>query len=212
MAKRVRRRRSRSGQFTKAARNPSRKRRRRRTTSTAVARHNPPRRRRRRTVAATTFRRRRARRNPDIITAVGGAAFQGAINGAGVVVGETLGRKIRGAVQGMLPADVNVSTGLPGLATSAAASLAITAAASLFTPARYRKFGEFITAGAWAETINQALAQTPVAKYLSAYPQSLRLAGASRVRGGVRAYPQLPARGGVAAYPRMAGVPAVAGL
>ncbi len=211
MAKRVRRRRSRSGQFT-AKRNPSRKRSRRRRTSTAVARHNPPRRRRRRSVAATTHRRRRARRNPDIITAVGGAAFQGAINGAGVVVGETLGRKIRGGVQGMLPADVNVSSGLPGLATSAAVSLAVTAAASMFTPARYRKFGEFVVAGAWAETINQALAQTPVAKYLSAYPSPLRLAGGARVRGAVRAYPQLPARSGVAAYPRMAGVPAVAGL
>lgn len=128
----------------------------------------------------------------------------------GVVAGETYARKARGALGGMLPATVNVSTGWHGVAVTGAAALAATIAATL-APAKFKRALESVAVGAWAETGNCAIAQTPAAPFfagraLSAYPQRIR----SR-RPGVQAWPAVTSgSAGVSAWPtfRAAGTPA----
>lgn len=143
-----------------------------------------------------------------------GQATAGIVNGVSVAGGQLLARKIRGAAQGVLPATVNVSKGLSGVATTSAAALLVSWLTAMFAPARYRRAGEFIIAGAWSEAINMALAQTPAAPYLSAFSPRRMPAGVAawpnrRVNAGVSAWPAaLPRSSGrVAAWPmRMAGV------
>jgi hypothetical protein len=199
MAKRgKRRRRGGGGRFVARKRghsNPPRKRSRRRR---SVAYSNPPRHHRRR------------RRNPDIIAAIGGNATKQGITALGVVAGETLARKGRGALQGMLPTTVNVSSGWTSVAVTAAAALAASIVSTL-APSKFKRAAESLAVGAWAETLNCAIAQTPAAPYfagraLSAYPQRLR----SR-RPGVQAWPAVTSGGaGMNAWPtfRAAGTPA----
>jgi hypothetical protein len=213
MAGRKRARRRKDGRFVKsgASSNPHKRRRRKRHAATRVAR--------RRHAAATNpprHHRRRARRNPPLMgrgSAIG-HALSGAVNGVSVAGGQLLARKIRGAAQGVLPATVNVSKGLSGVATTSAAALLVSWITAMFAPAKYRRAGEFIIAGAWSEAINMALAQTPAAPYLSAFsprrfPSGVAAWPARRV--GVAAWPaSLPRSSGrVAAWPmRMAGVSA----
>jgi len=212
MASRARRR-NKSGRFVKggASKNPGRKRGRRKARSrAAVVVVNPKHRARRRRAKAnppTHHRRRRARRNPPSLGSVFEEAVTGAGRGFAVVGGQVVTRKIRGAAQGIVPATTNVSTGLPGVATTAGAALAITVLAAMLTPPKYRRAAEFVVAGAWSEAINCGLAQTPIAPYLSAFSPTRR----SIVRGyvqparvrGVQAWPAALPRSGMSAWPGM---------
>ncbi len=233
MAKRARKR-GKGGRFLSAASGTRRRRRRVRRNPVAA---NPPRRRRRRSavtvarrrqstsVARVTRRRRRRvgfRRNPPNIRGIVGGVFEGIKTGSAVVVGQTIARKVRGAVQGMLPASINVSTGLGQVGVSLAAAVGTTVAVG-FLPSSFRRFGPFIVAGAFSETINAALAQTPIAPYLSAFPnrrvvrvgpgangaQGRAVAAANG--GRVSAWPRALA-GNLSAYPRNAGMPMNAGV
>lgn len=201
---RKRSRRRKNGRFVKAGvtSNPPRKRRRRRTVAVA-----------RRSSSSAPRRRRRVHRNPPMLSVRGArgtvkSIAAGAVNGLSVVAGQVIARKVKGAAQGVLPATTNVSTGLPGIATTSAAALAVTVLSAMFAPAKYRRQSEFVIAGAWSEAINCALAASPVAPYLSAFPVR-RAAGVAawpmRGRVGVSAYPtSLPRSSGrVAAYPQM---------
>lgn len=195
--KRRRRRRTNPGALGRARANPARRRRRRR-----VARANP-----------ATRRRRRGgfRRNPGLssVSGIVGNVVQGVKDGAAVVVGEIASRKVRGAITGVLPANVQaqVATGAGKIALSIAASLVVSLVARRAMPGQAR----LITAGAFAESINCALAATPVAKYLAAYPGT----GTRRISGarlGAWTGAALPAgtarRTPVAAYPmRSVGMP-----
>lgn len=214
----TRRKRNRKGQFVKARSNPTRRRRRRASVRRNPGRFalaaNPTRRRRRRRHAVmanprrVTHRRRRRssgvfRRNPSGIV---GALMQGLKDGAGVVGGQVAVRKLRGAVSGMLPADVQAkaTTGAGGIALSVVSALAVSMAARKFAPS----YARVIAAGAFSETINSVLATTPIAPYLSAWPSpGGRPAQLSAYPGaGVK---RLPAARGVAAYPhaRVVGIP-----
>ena len=210
MAKRVRR--GAKGRFVKshARSNPSRKRRRSsKRKRAAVVVVNP------RHAMNSHRRRRHHRRNPDLIGSIGGGALHGITHGATVVAGQVVARKLKGATQGILPSSMNVSSGMAGVATSAVAALGVTVAHALLTPAKYKTLGAFVVAGAWSEAINQALAQTPIAPYLAAYPRpALRIV--TPVRGGrIAAYPRAALSAGApafAAYPRTVGLPANAGM
>jgi hypothetical protein len=221
MAKRVKRRRGSKGRFVKAggASNPPR--RRRRHHKNPASSH-----RRRRHSAATMHRnshhRRRHRRNP-AARGVIGAVVKGVGRGVAVAGGQLLARKARGGLQGVVTTKANVSTGLPGLATTAGAALAGTIAHMMLTPAKHRALGDFVVAGMWAEAVNFGLALTPAAPYLSAFPPrspALRIIDNSprgarnlgayhRQAGRLSAY----SRGGATfgAYTRQMGVPVSAG-
>jgi hypothetical protein len=204
---RKRARRRKNGRFVAGAAksNPGRKRRKRRSHSVAVAR--------RRSVRASSnprrfVARRRARRNPPLLRGVSGtvkSVTAGVMNGLSVVGGQVIARKIKGAAQGILPASTNVSTGLPGIATTSAAALAVSVLSAMFAPSKYRRQSEFVIAGAWSEAINCALAASPVAPYLSAFP--VRRSGVAawpmRRGVGVNAWPQALPRstGRVSAWP-----------
>jgi len=203
MAKRARRRHGKGGRFLKTgASHSSQPKRRRRHHRTAAA-ANPPKRRRRRAALAHSSGRRRARRNPPAVKSIITNTIAGVQNGFAVVSGQVLARKIKGAAQGVLPATTNVSTGLPGVAVTSAAALAISIASAFLTPAKYRSAAEFVIAGAWSEAINQALAQTPVAPYLSAFSMRRVAAYPLANRASMRAYP--------AALPRSTGRVALSG-
>ena len=213
MAKRVHRRRNAKGHFVKGgghSSNPSRKRRRSSRKRAAVVVVNP-----RHAMNSHHKRGRRHRRNPDMIGAIGGGALHGITHGAAVVAGQVVARKLKGATQGILPASLNVSSGMAGVATSAIAALGVTVAHALLTPPKYKTLGAFVVAGAWSEAINQALAQTPIASYLSAFPRSpLRIVNPA-ARGRIAAYPRAALAAGApafSAYPRTVGLPANAGM
>lgn len=148
-----------------------------------VRRRNP--RRRRRAVA----RHRRRRRNPGIASARG--IVQGLKDGAAVVGGQVATRKISGAVTGMLPATMQpkVQTGVGKIGLSLLSAVVTSLIARRALPAQSR----LITAGAFSETINCALAQTPIAPFLSAYPHARRLSAyptsGYNVPAGMSAYP-----------------------
>ena len=223
MAKRVHRRRHKhSGRFVKGggrASNPPRRRRRRHHHNAAAA--PTARRRRRPAMRKNSHHRRHHRRNPPRARGAISAAVSGVMHGFGVVTGGVLARKARGGLQGVVTTNANVSTGLPGLATTTAAAIAGTVANHMFTPARHRELGDYVVAGMWAEAITFGLALTPVAPYLSAFPPrnplriidnspTSRLSAYARAGGGrLSAY----SRGGATfgAYTRTVGVPVSAG-
>lgn len=209
MAKRRRRRRA-------ATNAPRRRRRRRNPGALARARSvrtNPTRRRhsrRRRHTLGNPRRHRRVKRNPSLGSARGivGGIVQGLKDGGAVVLGQVGARKVRGAVTGMLPANVQaqVSGGVGAIALSLASAVVVSLVARKALPGQAR----LISAGAFSETINAALAKTPIAPFLSAYPpRRIALAPAGRGRPGVAAWPgqpAIPVRAGVAAYPMMRSV------
>lgn len=223
MAKRVKRRRGSKGRFVKGggATNPPRRRRRHHAKNPASSH------RRRRHSAATlrknSHHRRHHRRNPAMGKGIIGATVTGITRGFAVAGGGLLARKARGGLQGVVTTKANVSTGLPGLATTAGAALAGTIAHVMLTPAKHRALGDFVIAGMWAEAVNFGLALTPVAPYLSAFPPrspALRIidnspAGARRLgaynRGGNRLSAYSRGGGNLGAYTRAMGVPTNAG-
>lgn len=169
-------------------------------------------------------KRRHHRRNPARSGGILAAAGNGLVRGVAVAAGQVLARKARGGLQGVVTTSANVSTGLPGLATTTGAAIAGTIAHHMFTPARHRALGDFVVAGLWAEAVNFGLALTPVAPYLSAFPPrpALRiidnsprgaiagkLSAYARAQRGLSAY----SRGGATfgAYTRTVGVPVNAG-
>lgn len=187
-----------------------------------AARHNPARRRRRRSYRANPRRRRHYRRNPSILgtsRGIVGGIVQGLKDGGAVVLGQVAARKIKGAVTGMLPAtaQAQVSSGVGAIALSLVSAIGASLIAKKALPGQAR----LITAGAFSETINQALAQTPVAPYLAGTTRRpVRLVtngpGARRIAGGVRAWPGsgVPQAGrtGVSAWPRSVGMPTNVGM
>ena len=226
MAKRVHRRRNSKGRFVKGGHssNPPRRRRRRHH-------KNPPaahaKRRRRRNPGAGVMRRnshhrRRHRRNPPrhSIGGIVGTVAEAAVGGLGVVLGETLARKARGGLQGVVTTKANVSTGLPGLGTTVGAAIAGTIVHGMI-PKKFRggAFGDAAVLGLWAEAISFGLALTPAAPYLSAFPQrpALRIvdrtkfAAYARSRGNLRAFP-VDTGTTFGAYTRAMGVPSNAGM
>ena len=180
-----------------------------------AARHNPPRRRHRRRHTRINPRR-RYRRNPSILGSsrgIVGGIVQGLKDGGAVVLGQVAARKIKGAVTGMLPAtaQAQVSSGVGAIALSLVSAIGASLIAKKALPGSAR----LITAGAFSETINQALAQTPVAPYLAGTTRRpVRLVtngpGMRRV-AGVRAWPgsgvSPTGRTGVAAWPQTVGMP-----
>lgn len=208
MAAKRRRRRRRAAASTA----PKRRRHRRRRNPGALAagstrrRLNPTKRRRRRSAVAKTTRRRR--RNPGIASARGavGGIVQGLKDGGAVVAGQVVTRKLRGAITGMLPADqqakMKSGVGYIGLCLLSAVVTSLVAKRAL------PNYSRLISAGAFSETINAALAQSPTAvKFLSAYP------GGTRRLNAWPGATALPAgRGNLAAWPvatpgmRVAGV------
>ena len=151
---------------------------------------------------------RRRRRNPDLVGSIGAESMRAGVAGLGVVAGQVAVRKIRGAVQGMLPATTNVSTGWQGVAAALGAAVVVTGVVTLAVPAKYRNIARAVAAGAMSEAANQALAQTPVAPYLSAFPTRapvIRVAPPVGSRAALKNRTSLAAfpRRGVAAYPTM---------
>jgi hypothetical protein len=211
MAKRARKRRRKAS--TSAA--PRRRRRRvlrRNPGAFARLRSNPRKRRRRRSVAVATrsTRRRRYRRNPGLGGVVG-TIVQGLKDGGAVVGGQVAARKIRGAVTGLLPADMQakVRTGVGHIALSIASAVTVSLVTKRFLPG----YSRMVAAGAFSEAINAALAQTPVAPFLGAFPA--RRVVAAPVNGGRRgvnawsgasALPPAAPRG-VGAWSRQVGMP-----
>lgn len=207
MARRRRRRRHAALRTTRRRRRHHVRRRRHNPGALATARRTNVRRHRRRRFSARRHHVRR-RRNPGLagITSRGivGNIVQGLKDGAAVVGGQVVARKVSGAVTGMLPATMQpkVQSGAGKVALSIASAVVTSLIARRVLPAQAR----LITAGAFSETINCALAMTPIAPFLSAYPMrrtNPRLAaypgtGAGRL---IAAPPRL------AAYPRMVGVP-----
>ena len=181
-------------------------RRRRRRAAVRTMAHNPPRRRRRRRVLSHNprrhvARRRRAHRNPGGIM---GTVQRGVVNGVKVVAGQVVVRKVSGAVNAILPASMQASA-VGGIVSRALVATGAAVAVRKFAP----KHAEMVTAGAFAEVINYALAQNAsTAKFLSAYPVR---PVAIVARGGARR-PALPAGGRVAAYPRSVGMPVMVGM
>lgn len=208
MAKRRRRRRA-----AVKSNAPRRRRRRVRKNPGALARARVnPRRRRRRVRRNPALSRRRARRNPGVASARGlvGGIVQGLKDGGAVVLGQVGARKVRGAVTGMLPANIQtqVASGFGQVALSVASAIVVSLVARKALPAQSR----MISAGAFSETINAALAKTPIAPFLSAYPVRRVAAPARR---GVSAWTQPAAlRAGMSAYPTMrsVGMPVAAGV
>lgn len=169
---------------------------------------NPPTRRRR------VRRRRTFRRNPGLGSARGVVdnIVQGLKDGATVVGGQVIARKIRGAITGMLPASAQtaVKSGAGYVALTIGSAIAVSLAARKFLPAQAR----MAAAGAFSEAINAALAQTPIAPYLGAFGPRRIVPVAGR-RPGVSAWPQPRAvAAGVSAWPqpRVVGMPANAGM
>lgn len=182
---------------------PARRRRRRRAVASYAS--NPPRRRRRRRVGLRARARRRYRRNPFPGGSLVNSAVQGIKDGGAVVAGQIVARKFRGAVTGMMPAEMRgkVASGAGYVALNVLGAIATTMAAKKLLGGRA---ATFIAAGAWAEAINGAIAQTPIAPYLSAFPvrRVVRPGSESgRPVVGHAAYPQarIGARSGFAAYP-----------
>lgn len=180
--------------------------RRRRRAVTVSARINPPRRRRRRhvrvrhVVSNPRHRRRRARHNPPIRGIVGGI-MRDLQNGLGAWGGLVATRKIRGAITGMLPATTQAT--VQGAAGKIGLSLASAIVASIVARRVLPRYAPYIAAGAFAEVVDCAVQQTPVAAYFSAYPRfrayPTPAAPGLVVAGGRTA---LPARaGGLRAYP-----------
>lgn len=180
-----------------------------------AARHNPGRRRRRRrhSIAARRHVRRRHRRNPGLLPSgrgIIGNIVQGLKDGTAVVGGQVVARKISGAVTGMLPAttQAKVTTGPGKIALSLVSAVVTSLIARKVLPNQAR----LITAGAFSETINCALAQSPVAPFLSAYPRRTVMprVAAYPGTGSSRLLNQGPR---VAAYPgmRVVGLPAHVG-
>lgn len=151
-----------------------------------------------------------------MMAVVGSAAAKG----LGVVAGQVVARKIRGALQGVVTTKVNVSTGLPGLATTLGAAVVGAIAHSHFTPPKHKGIGEAVVVGMFAEAINFGLALTPAAPYLSAYPPRPAVRIVAPARGGRfnawarGALPGAPMSTGTrfGAYARSVGVPAGAGM
>lgn len=204
MARRRRRRRHRAAL---TPRRRHRRRHRRNPGALARARVNPPRRRHRRRHRRNPFygnarrRHRRFRRNPMSLGSargIVGSIVQGLKDGAAVVGGQVATRKVRGAITGMLPqaTAANVSKGIGYVALSLVSSVVVSMVAKRVLPSQAR----MIVAGAFSETINCALAQTPIAPYLSAYPRRRVAMNAwptpKGITGGARA-------AGVAAWPTM---------
>lgn len=184
-----------------------------------AARTNPPRRRhRRRHLRANP--RRRYRRNPSILgtsRGIVGGIVQGLKDGGAVVLGQVAARKIKGAVTGMLPAttQAQVSSGVGAIALSLVSAIGASLIAKKALPGQ----AKLITAGAFSETINQALAQTPVAPYLAGTTRrAVRLVNPhqARIAGGMRAWPgsgvSPMGRTGMAAWPQSVGMPMNAGM
>lgn len=176
----------------------------------AAARHNP--RRRRRVSARRRSVRRRYRRNPSLLGSsrgIVGSIIQGLKDGGAVVGGQVVARKVAGAVTGILPATMQpkVQSGFGKIALSLASAVATSIIARKVLPNQSR----LISAGAFSETINCALAQTPIAPFLSAYP-------VRRTNPHLRAYPGTGASRLIAqaprmsAWPRTVGVPSHAGV
>lgn len=202
MAHRAHRRRDSRGRFLKTARHNPPKRRKsssKRRGRSAVVIVNPHHRKH----ATATHHRRRARHNPPRLGGLVRANVSAIGNGLAVSVGRLVTRKGRGAAQGVVGTGSNVSKGLPGLATTSASAIVVTALAAMLAPARWRNAAAYVAAGAWSEAIEFAAALTPAAKYLGAFPvrRSLPSVGAYVAgRGGMGAYvPALP-RAGVGAY------------
>jgi hypothetical protein len=175
------------------------RRRRRNPGALGAARRANPRRRRR--VHARRHARRRYRRNPGIIGSsrgIVGGIMQGLKDGAAVVGGQVVTRKVSGAVTGMLPASTaaTVATGPGKIALSLASAVITAMIARRVLPGQAR----LITAGAFSETINCALAQSPIAPFLSAYPMR-------RTNPRVAAYPGTGSSRLIGAGPRMAAWP-----
>lgn len=178
-------------------RNPtSRRRRRRNPGALGPVRRANPRRRRRNPVRAlrSNPRRRRRHRNPGLVSSgrgIVGNIVQGLRDGAAVVGGQVVTRKVSGAVTGMLPATMQpkVQSGAGKIALSLLSAVVTSLISRRILPVQSR----LITAGAFSETINCALAQTPIAPFLSAYP----VRSGYNVAAGMSAYP----RPRFAAYP-----------
>lgn len=224
MAKRRRRRRT----ATRVAAAPRRRRRRRVHANPGAlgrARRNPPTRRarRRRRAAVAASSRRRFRRNPGIsASGLVGGIVQGLKDGGAVVVGQVAVRKLRGALTGMMPATMQTQVASPGLANiglKVASALVVSLVARKAAPAQSR----MIAAGAFSEVINAALAATPIAPYLSAYPggrRALPVQAGNVIPGGRRAALSAwtaPRQVGMSAYPtggnmRSVGMPVSAGI
>ena len=148
-----------------------------------------------------------------MIAAVGAAALKGAVGGVAVSVGRLAARKARGALQGALGAKANVSTGLPGLATTVGAAVALTVATTLL-PKKHKTLGELAVAGAFSEAVDFGLAMTPIAPYLGAFPKApLRIVDNRRNLAGYNRRALNPgASAGLGGYTRAMGVPAGAGM
>lgn len=168
---------------------------------------NPP-----RSVAANPRRRhhrRRFRRNPPIGSIINQLKLA-AVDGASVFVGQVATRKLRGAVTGILPATTHaqVTSGVGYAALNLAAASGVAVLAHKFGG----RYARLLAAGAFAEAISCAVAQTPVAPYLGAFPpRRVRMIQGSPGRrvsaGNLRAWPAAPAlpaaaaRSGMAAWP-----------
>lgn len=148
-----------------------------------------------------------------------GTVAEAAVGGLGVVAGEVLGKKIRGGLQGVVTTKANVSTGLPGLATTVGAAVAGTIVHGML-PKKFRggAFGDAAVLGLWAEAINFGLALTPAAPYLSAFPPrpALRIVDRRQLaayakRGALRAFPDATGTT-FGSYTRAMGVPSNAGM
>lgn len=144
--------------------------------------------------------RRRFRRNPPIGSIVN-QLKAAAIDGATVFVGQIATRKIRGAVTGILPAatQTKVATGVGYAALNLAAATGVAVAAHKFGG----KYARMLAAGAFAEAISCAVAQTPAAPYLGAYPPR-RIRSGTRAGLGAYVRPSALAAGasaGLSAYP-----------
>jgi hypothetical protein len=144
-------------------------------------------------VTASHRRRRRVRRNPPNVRGITNSILADLKNGGAVFVGGLATKKLRGAITGMLP--TATQTQLAGTAGQIGLSIVgatVTAmAARKFAPA----YARFIAAGAFAEAIDCALKQTPIAPYLGAF--AVRASAPRVTHSGVRAYPGV----GVRAYP-----------
>jgi hypothetical protein len=178
--------------------NPPRRRRRR-------LRHNPPAvvRRRARAAFGANPRRRRFRRNPGGVNVrgIGNQVIGDLKNGAAVFLGQLVARKTQGALSGMLPATVDVTTGMNSVFIKGAAAVAISVGARKLMP----KYAAYAAAGAWSEVIAAGLAMSPAAGYLGAFRVRRVVPVAANRAGRVSAYPggqrAVGAPRGVSAWP-----------
>lgn len=189
--------------------NPVRRRRRRAVT----ARANPVRRRRRHARANPVRRHRRGfRRNPPGMM---GQVMEGLQDGAAVVAGQVIARKLATGVAAMVPAPSSASIQkVQYVGLRLAAAVGISVMARKFAP----KYSRMMAAGAFSEAINAGLAQTPIAPFLAAIPRRRnpamgalpRRAAAGRIAAWPTAIPA--ARTGVGAWARRTpGMPSIQG-